>query len=42
MVEKWKSVAALEAHRKTPHMAGFRKQAEALRLSLTLQVLQPA
>lgn len=42
MVEKWESVAALEAHLASPHMAEFRKQTEPLRLSLSLQVLQPA
>jgi quinol monooxygenase YgiN len=40
MVEKWESLAALEAHLKTPHMAEFRRQTEPLRLSLTLQVLR--
>lgn len=42
VVEKWESVAALEAHLKTPHMAEFRKQTEPLRLSLSLEILQPA
>jgi quinol monooxygenase YgiN len=42
MVEKWESLAALEAHLRTPHMAEFRRQTEPLRLSLSLQVLQPA
>ena len=40
MVEKWESLAALEAHLKTPHMAEFRRQTEPLRLSLGLQILQ--
>jgi quinol monooxygenase YgiN len=42
VVEKWESLAALEAHLKTPHMAEFRKQTEPLRLSLSLQIVQPA
>ena len=42
MVEKWESVAALDAHLKTPHMADFRKQTEPLRLNLALQIVQPA
>lgn len=40
VVEKWESVAALEAHLATPHMAEFRKQTGDLRLRLTLQVLE--
>jgi quinol monooxygenase YgiN len=42
MIEKWESLAALEAHLKTPHMADFRQQAESLRLNLSLQIVQPA
>jgi len=42
MVEKWQSLAALEAHLKTPHMADFRRQTEPLGLTLSLQILQPA
>lgn len=42
VVEKWESIAALEAHLKTSHMAEFRKQTEPLRLSLSLHILQPA
>ena len=42
VVEKWESVAALEAHLATPHMADFRRATEPLRLRLRLQVLQPA
>jgi quinol monooxygenase YgiN len=41
MVEKWESVAALEAHLAAPHMAEFRRQTADMRLNLTLQVLQP-
>jgi quinol monooxygenase YgiN len=42
VVEKWESLAALEAHLKTPHMAEFRRQTEDMRLSARLQILQPA
>jgi quinol monooxygenase YgiN len=42
VVEKWESIAALEAHLKTPHMAEFRQQTEPLRLSLSLQILHAA
>ena len=42
MVEKWESLAALEAHLKTPHMDDFRKQTADMRLSLSLQVLGAA
>ena len=42
VVEKWESLAALEAHLKTPHMADFRRQTESMRLSTRLQILQPA
>ncbi len=42
VVEKWESVAALEAHLATPHMAEFRVRTASLRLRLTLQILQPA
>jgi quinol monooxygenase YgiN len=42
MVEKWESVAALQSHLATPHMAEFGKQAAKLRVGLTLQVLAPA
>jgi quinol monooxygenase YgiN len=42
VVEKWESLAALEAHLATPHMAEFRKQTAGMRLSLSLQILEPA
>jgi quinol monooxygenase YgiN len=42
VIEKWESIAALEAHLATPHMAEFRKQTADMRLSLSLQVLEPA
>jgi quinol monooxygenase YgiN len=42
VVEKWESLAALEAHLQTSHMAEFRRQTESLRLGLSLEILQPA
>jgi quinol monooxygenase YgiN len=42
MVEKWEGLAALQAHLATPHMAEFRKQTADMRLSLSLQILEPA
>lgn len=42
IVEKWESLAALEAHLNAPHMAEFRRQTESMRLSTRLQILQPA
>ena len=42
IVEKWESLAALQAHLKTLHMAEYFRQAEDLQMSLSLQVLQPA
>ena len=42
MVEKWQSLAALEAHLNMPHMATFFAQTADMGLSLTIQVLKPA
>jgi quinol monooxygenase YgiN len=42
VVEKWESTAALLAHLKTLHMAEYFQKAEELRLSMSLQVLEPA
>lgn len=42
VVEKWESLAALEAHLATPHMAEFRRKTVDMRLSLSLQILEPA
>jgi quinol monooxygenase YgiN len=42
VVEKWASVEALETHLMAPHMGEFRKTTEALRVGLSLQILQPA
>jgi quinol monooxygenase YgiN len=41
MVEKWASLEALEAHLAAPHMTAFRSATEAMRLQLTLQILEP-
>jgi quinol monooxygenase YgiN len=42
IVEKWECVEALETHLMAPHMRDFRKATEAMRRSITLQVLEPA
>jgi quinol monooxygenase YgiN len=42
IVEKWESTAALMAHLKTMHMAEYFQKAEELRLSMSLQVVEPA
>jgi quinol monooxygenase YgiN len=42
IVEKWESIAALNAHLKTLHMAEYFQKAEELQLSMGLQVLEPA
>ena len=42
VIEKWESAAALKAHLKTLHMAEYFQKAEELRLSMSLQVLEPA
>lgn len=42
MVEKWESLDALKAHLKTLHMAEYIRVAENMRLSMSLQILQPA
>jgi quinol monooxygenase YgiN len=42
VVEKWDSLAALDAHLKTLHMAAFFRQTETMRRGITLQILQPA
>ena len=42
VVEKWESVAALEAHLAQSHMADFAKKTSDMRRGLSLQVLQPA
>lgn len=42
MVEKWESLAALEAHLKTPHMVEFGQQTKPLGVKVGLQLIQPA
>lgn len=42
VVEKWKDIAALEAHLVAPHMAEFRAATAGLRSAVHLQILQPA
>jgi quinol monooxygenase YgiN len=42
IVEKWESTAALLAHLKTLHMVEYFRKAEALQLSMSLKVLEPA
>jgi len=41
IVEKWDSVAALEAHLIAPHMREFRTQVKPWVVSTSLQVLTP-
>jgi len=42
VVEKWESVAALEAHLAAPHMEAFRAANGELIEDISLQILQPA
>jgi len=42
VIEKWESVAALQAHLDAPHMQEYREQVKELVTSLTLHVLEPA
>ncbi|MBN2153139.1 MAG: antibiotic biosynthesis monooxygenase [Candidatus Lokiarchaeota archaeon] len=42
IVEKWTSVAALEAHLMAPHMLDYRKAVKDLVLGMSLEVLVPA
>lgn len=41
MVEKWESLAALNAHLATPHMKEFVAKGATLGLKLGLQIVQP-
>jgi quinol monooxygenase YgiN len=41
VLEKWDSVAALEAHLAAPHMADYRAATAEMVANLTLQVLEP-
>ena len=42
VIEKWESVAHLEAHLVAPHMNAYREQVKDFVASVELQVLQPA
>lgn len=42
VVEKWESIAALEAHLAAPHMEKFRSDTADIVTGLSLQVLKPA
>lgn len=41
VVEKWESVAALQAHAAAPHMADYREQVRDYVRGVSLQVLRP-
>jgi quinol monooxygenase YgiN len=41
VVEKWDSVAALEAHLAAPHMVAFREETAKIATGVSLLVLQP-
>ena len=41
VVEKWESLAALEAHLVAPHMMEYRPKVKTLVKSVTLQILSP-
>ena len=41
VVEKWESVAALEAHLAAPHMEAFREKTGEMLRGVTLRVLKP-
>jgi quinol monooxygenase YgiN len=42
VVEKWASLAALEAHLVAPHMLEYRKKVKDLVVRVGLQILEPA
>ena len=42
VIEKWESVAALEAHLAAPHMDDFRKNTADMLRGVSLNVLTPA
>lgn len=42
IMEKWESVAALNAHLAAPHMAEYRERVKDLVVDVQLQILQPA
>ncbi|MEO1999766.1 MAG: putative quinol monooxygenase [Planctomycetaceae bacterium] len=42
VVEKWESVAALEAHLAAPHMQSYRVRVKELVVGMELKILEPA
>jgi quinol monooxygenase YgiN len=42
IVEKWRDLAALQAHLTAPHMIAYRSKVKDLVAKVTLQVLEPA
>lgn len=42
IVERWKSIDALQSHLMTPHMLDYRKAVKDMVVRTTLQVLEPA
>lgn len=42
VVEKWESLAALQAHLVAPHMVSFRERVKDLVKGISIQVLEPA
>jgi len=42
VVEKWESLAALNAHLVAPHMMSYRERVKQLVKSVSIQVLEPA
>jgi quinol monooxygenase YgiN len=42
VIEKWETIAALEAHLAAPHMADYRAATAEMVRRVTLQVLEPA
>ena len=42
VVEKWRDIAALEAHIRAPHMAAYASQTKAMIASRVIHVLSPA
>ncbi|MCP5149921.1 MAG: antibiotic biosynthesis monooxygenase [Ectothiorhodospiraceae bacterium] len=42
IIEKWASVAALQAHAKAPHMLAYREKVKDIVVGMSLKVLQQA
>jgi quinol monooxygenase YgiN len=42
IIEKWESLAALQAHLDAPHMHEYRSRVKEMVKSVTLQILEPA